>query len=1063
MLVINYTGYCADGEGEVIPFNPVTYEYEFNFLVPHLQEPFSFVRQYSNISKVSGVTSGERCNYIYNETEIPPNSTARNSIWELYATDNTINRASVCRNGEKGDYCQCQAGLKCMNSAQVRIAANAEPLNLDYESMAPNQCLFYFDCPNNPKAKCRQNRGTNCDDKSDKCLKKSSCLLGAEFSSLDQSRFNACEDDFNCASGYCMNISTPLVRVEIQRQLTELGLTDIQIPNKMCMPVSTCRPACTERGEQVPTNGFCCAGLVSSNVNGNNYCYSLLEDLEEIPNQIDMNVNDNDCTIVMNELNDNNQNIYRGSCNILGIYDAQTCGSKGGTWTNGNAFIPIKEKVYKFEKYFAGIEWLWGDADSDGTTADWHKNNSKAQKIGELLRDRISEADEALYDALVAIEEQRKEQEKNSGVGGQTVSGIFSMKLLSSISLAQSLQSRMKANAMMEILGFDVNRVNELAKLAFTSENESVPDWIETHIEQNNNYTSLGRYRTLALYPKKNNVHNLGNYKETSRKNNNYENNCENVYEANYNCVKEGWRVKNIIPEKDTNSKPIEILVDPIYPKKMLPSVEDPTSFFQPLHSSPSFFANYLKNLIISPSIGSAGPIDVTPKNPMPPETMDEYNNKPEVLNAVLFNGFKTYADEVVQSSECINSKRFKNNIMVDNDELAIRIKSYDPEKTDDDIRKTLLQTNTDIKRELAHALIAEEIQYHMAKFHASRWENGEAKVQYDEFNKAAQINKMILMAGYLARYYAASEEALNLKSQCLLKKANEIEQAYKDSGSEEGNMEKQAYADSDQFLSQVANSSTCGSGGSGGGSQNGKKPLEGNDSKLNEIRAVVAPMLNNVGNNLKESGLELNLTKSGSSLGANKTKGTSAADGANGKLSGSGAGGIDSSKSKIDAIFNAKKKAQNKLLKNLGIKKDDNPFGPTHALVQEMNKAFPGNKTIADRLAKNGISLSGGATTGAIRDQEKKEKDNPLLSIKKGNDDLTNSSEKVNSGYTGGYDRGYTGNSKGGMSKDQENLLDTVNSNKNKIKNKEPDSIWEQITNSYLLKGVPRLFEKGK
>ena len=271
------------------------------------------------------------------------------------------------------------------------------------------------------------------------------------------------------------------------------------MPAKVCMPVSHCRPSCSEAGEAVPENGFCCSGLsqVLNNNDGEYYCYNSIEAFEEIPGEITMEINKDDCQIVMNEYDEDGDLVYEGSCNLRNKKTLEECSSAGGIWEAG--CIPShKRNVYHFERYFCQSGFgrmliVLGRVII--------LEQCRAQKIGEILRKYKENVDTVLFNELIRIETQRAQEEAKVAEGGHTVSGSFTVRLLSSLSTAQAVKARINRDAMMNILGFSADEINNLVQ----NNPLEIPNWLKNHIEDEDNWDTLARYRSLALKPEDNN------------------------------------------------------------------------------------------------------------------------------------------------------------------------------------------------------------------------------------------------------------------------------------------------------------------------------------------------------------------------------------------------------------------------------------------------------------------------------------------------------------------------------------------------------------------------------
>ena len=100
-------------------------------------------------------------------------------------------------------------------------------------------------------------------------------------------------------------------------------------------------------------------------------------------------------------------------------------------------------------------------------------------------------------------------------------------------------------------------------------------------------------------------------------------------------------------------------------------------------------------------------------------------------------------------------------NVMLSEDEIALRLKSKYPAMSLDEIKEFVSGVDLDIKRQSAQQIIADSMQYHIAMFHRSHSDSYRYHVDY----KAEYINKLMLQAGYLARYYSASSIVLEDKA----------------------------------------------------------------------------------------------------------------------------------------------------------------------------------------------------------------------------------------------------------------------------------------------------------
>ena len=1058
------------------------YNYDIELYVPHLKTPYNFASDLSSLHSTSGVESGQRCHYVYNEDEVDVGQ----SIWDKYSGDVNVSRGSNCEDSGtvKGSYCKCAGALKCMNSAEIRLTGNSEPLNVDYSTMAPQLCPFFVDCPSglaSPRQQCQSDGGSNCSNKSDKCLQYKNCGLGAEFLEIESGNIMIeCEENWNCASGYCTEV-TPNLQLEIhERSNGTISVTDI--PPKICMPVSNCRPTCSESGEAVPENGFCCSGLsqVLNNNDGQYYCYNSIEVFEEIPGEIRMSVpNQNDCQVIMNEYDEDGNLVYEGSCNLRGKRTQTECASAGGKWEAGNSYMPIKENVYHFERFFAGIEWLWADANSAGKD-DYFRNNIKAVNIGQILRQYKEAADTAMFNQLLDIESRRAIEEAKIAEGGHTVSGSFTLRLLSTLSQAQADSAFLKQNAMMDILGFSVDEINELVQ----NNPLEIPNFLENQIIDDSEWNSLARYRSLALKPEENNNNTIGKYvglckkKDIANCEEDNSNNCGNYQQSNKKCVKEAWDVKGIITElidPDDPDSSVTIIIDPVCPNSIHDFATASNNF---INFSEDKFITFLEDIVLMDSVIAGSKGDPSQNKKMPESVLQAYDDNPDLLNKAIFGAFSDYAESVRDSNNCVTQQLLKSNIIIDTEELALIFKEVNPNLTDNQLVSLLEQITPEVKREFAQQAVADLMQYHLAKFHLPYggtgwttyctsysifgWCNNEYSTPtswaneyyYEDTYKALHLNRIILMAGYLARYYNAAYDGLTAKAQCLSDYADKIDAEFNEFGTV-GNVNVNEDLANESFdevegMSQTVSCPDSSNGGDGGG-----QDLNTNDAALDatdtgELASVNDAGETNLGSKVGANRLNLGGGKAGMGTGSSNEDNVGASQKSDiEKMN-------KDSKSKLNAIYKAKSKLKRDLLEKIGLDDPNKGANAASRIVSEMKKNFPLKKALEKTLARNGIDM--GVATAAIDSGAIKAKGDAAQKVKKISDvvEKETKEEKKFTRY------GSPGLSVRSPASNKE-LLRAVKKDANKIRKEESENIWEQITKSYLLIGVPRLFDDKK
>ena len=130
-----------------------------------------------------------------------------------------------------------------------------------------------------------------------KCFYRGKCLsvplskeyvLAGEDETTD-SELIKCENHYNCSSGYCRDLTSDQAKAIFNRNLGR---------GKYCMPVAECAPACKEVSD-VPFNvgeGYCCEGAYSHQVGNQIYCLDPT-DIFVLPGpEIEVVFNDDDCS-----------------------------------------------------------------------------------------------------------------------------------------------------------------------------------------------------------------------------------------------------------------------------------------------------------------------------------------------------------------------------------------------------------------------------------------------------------------------------------------------------------------------------------------------------------------------------------------------------------------------------------------------------------------------------------------------------------------------------------------------------------------------------------------------
>ena len=306
-------------------------------------------------------------------------------------------------------------------------------------------------------------------------------------------------------------------------------------------------------------------------------------------------------------------------------------------------------------------------------------------------------------------------------------------------------------------------------------------------------------------------------------------------------------------------------------------------------------------------------------------------------------------------------------------------------------------------------------------------WEND---YYYEETYKALHLNRIILMAGYLARYYAAAIDGLTEKAQCLSDYANLIDEKFNEFGAG-GNYKINEDIANESFdeVEGMSQSGNC--PGPGGGSSGGAQGVDSNDAALGEGGSEALASTNNVneanlGTKVGTSGI--NLGTGGAGLGVGSTDKNEDV----GSIGSSDTENLSKgTQSKLNAIYKAKSKAKKDLLNKIGLKDPNKGKNAAARIVSEMKNNFPLKRALEKTLARNGIDM--GVATAAIDVGAVEEKSDAVLDVVKVKGGEDEKDKVVKKARFTSYGRGLSDRS---PSSNQE-LLDAVKKDANKIKKK--------------------------
>ncbi len=327
-----------------------------------------------------------------------------------------------------------------------------------------------------PKKLCEDNNGDNCGQWTDKCLYTAECKVKTTETNYSNENLPSCNHSFECGSGYCEKLpQTVIDRVE----------GDVTVPNrKVCLPHALCVPKCTQLGDPLATrHDYCCVGLM--NING--VCKKNATSFEEPPEMQVVTVDEDTCQYKLDYVSGNQSyclgadhwgsqteceanyvwtgdSIPSNVCLVNGVtFDNIPEGQcVGGQWFNDSD--ALKMKFIYYQRLFEAIQWLWGDADSDGSR-DHFGMYDRAKLTARRLRTEETELNNAFYQimdqAKIDFTDLSQEEGAATGVGAYTAMG----NMFDSLSKLSYVRSKMY----MDISGLHVVLYPQSGNLSFAS------------------------------------------------------------------------------------------------------------------------------------------------------------------------------------------------------------------------------------------------------------------------------------------------------------------------------------------------------------------------------------------------------------------------------------------------------------------------------------------------------------------------------------------------------------------------------------------------------------------
>ena len=966
-----------------------------------------------------------------------------------------------------------------------------------------------------------------------------------------------CNHDFECGSGYCQRFSNKIV-TKLKEDPAAFNFESlmgrIKKGSGVCLPMARCIPKCTKENKKLKDSvmSHCCPGLVNSG----GTCQSLGLKITRPPEfEIDRS-NQQSCSIPLkyeagmdhfclgaeqwNDSQSDCENTYaikteevpenpssaQDSSDGVSSYDqADSNGSTeqnndtqeedvcyvngvrnrqidikfcfGGMWSEK---IGVKLPYLYYTRLFEGLQWLWGQADSDGTnhTFGHYKNARDTMK---LFFEKNSAIEDSFYSEVDSIRSEFSQSSQTEG-GASGISALTAIsKLYESLEGIDNQRSELfNKISGQEAIPFEHQRKQKRIKSVDidSSDYEEVDNYVFKktfaklikglnsnigHRGPSDKTRHKGQYDLAKGY-------NLGcNFgrkiwraeDKVCNKNDGNPAKCFWAWDRDNrkkltdgDCVKEGWRIDDLFgPFHGTQGK--GGVLDGIYPKSIRSSMIQS----KPDIHLPQQFIDYFKRLSLAAKV-YAGATNQEIGKDISPISLGQ-------LRLNIKRDWSAWADELVGvNGECQGPYRKRVPAIVTFEEGYIHhLQNTKPEDIQNkrDFRKDWRKKSFEEKRKVYHDIVSNILTDFFVGFHWHRYNKRKEtyrffrdKRNHREFDGAIKLYNAAL---WLKNFYAKNVEANEEIKECLATRVEILTDAMNSGSSVASSGGGFGNQDFRNLLGD--NSTSHPEGCPGPDSNNPNNPDNASSPDLDSSGFGNFEIVNNglgegVGNkkanqfdssdvdagNVNES----NLTENGGTT-TSQTPGTN---------SGTGASLVGDSKNANSETGNSSAKSSNKRKKklvklsredqrkinNLNLKEAFNKFAKTPSLKTILGpQASFGEMTSA--LTPVPFTDSSSDNKSEMSDEEA-EAYELLQALQAQNDSSGSGGDDVDFDDDDEDEEGFedvtTSGDESGVDPD---LVKAMEKNLDKYKAKEGDNLWKKISKTYMREGLRRLVRKRK
>ncbi len=477
--------------GKVGHYRPILDDADVDFIEEELVDiGYVSKEEMTSLGKITGSEFGSRCDYVLNSgikrlnQENPFKVFSRLVLLKNLGFKSQGELESSC--GPDGENCLCDPGYSCQETDKLNSLIG----NVEFQDRAGQVCLFRRECEKgdtSPHKFCEESEYNHCikyskteseeeknklcatealskcQGEEQKCFYSDKCLVVVSSKKeIKEKKFGegimACEDDYNCASGYCKKFSKKMAKI-----ITGADIGAI----KLCAKPAECRPLCTTVGGVLknPAEDFCCEGSIAYDDGTQTKCIDPAEFVSAGPPMFKVKVNPVTCEGGFFE-----DSYVDEKGEMKSSFESMGLGSSSGnadysesyySWSEKDKMAFSETKARRFYRVLRGIEYLWGRADSAGVN-DTFGVNSNIVSLGEKFRMANEQVDRKMLEVHNYLKHAQDELESDLSTQSESnisenAAGVSTIQMLANYHQGLSGVYSIQSHFLYNILGMDYN------------------------------------------------------------------------------------------------------------------------------------------------------------------------------------------------------------------------------------------------------------------------------------------------------------------------------------------------------------------------------------------------------------------------------------------------------------------------------------------------------------------------------------------------------------------------------------------------------------------------------